>query len=57
MVYVSRPVVPMTLAIPVPLLLAIWVYNSRPVFPVKLAIVIPDLVPHVLKGTSGLEER
>jgi hypothetical protein len=39
----SRPVFPVTLVIPVPILHTIRMNNSRPVFPVIMAIPVPNL--------------
>jgi hypothetical protein len=54
--YLSRPVITVEHAIPVPVLEAVREYLSRPVFPVKMALTVPDLVSSVLKLTASIEE-
>jgi hypothetical protein len=53
----SRPITTVTQAILIPTLHTIQVYQSWSVIPVELSIIICNLIPSVLKGTSGINER
>ena len=55
-IYLSRPVIPVTLAILVPIAPTVQIYQSWAAIPVKFSIIICNNVPSVLKGTTGFED-